>query len=109
MKFIVDAQLPPGLAHWLVECGHEAEHVADIGLHAASDRIIWEHANASKSVIITKDEDFAEEVRRGDEGVSVVWLRVGNTTTKVLLKWLEPRWAQICSLLDNGDRLIEVR
>ena len=37
MKFLVDAQLPPGLARWLVARGHEADHVFDIGLGAASD------------------------------------------------------------------------
>jgi predicted nuclease of predicted toxin-antitoxin system len=28
MKFLVDAQLPPGLCSWLEERGHEAVHVA---------------------------------------------------------------------------------
>jgi predicted nuclease of predicted toxin-antitoxin system len=27
MKFLVDAQLPPGLCRWLQARGHEAEHV----------------------------------------------------------------------------------
>ena len=31
MKFIVDAQLPPALARWLCEQGHQAEHVQDVG------------------------------------------------------------------------------
>jgi len=32
MRFLVDAQLPPALARTLEAGGHEAEHVADIGL-----------------------------------------------------------------------------
>jgi predicted nuclease of predicted toxin-antitoxin system len=37
MRFIVDAQLPPALARWLVRQGHEAEHVADRLLATAPD------------------------------------------------------------------------
>ena len=37
MKFIVDAQLPPALARWLREQGHQAEHVAEAGLREAED------------------------------------------------------------------------
>jgi predicted nuclease of predicted toxin-antitoxin system len=40
MRFLVDAQLPPALARWRAEQGHQAEHVADINLAAASDGTI---------------------------------------------------------------------
>jgi len=32
MRFLIDARLPPALARWLTEQGHEAEHVFDCGL-----------------------------------------------------------------------------
>jgi predicted nuclease of predicted toxin-antitoxin system len=44
MRLLVDAQMPPALARWLTSLGHQAEHVADIGLLAASDLEIWEAA-----------------------------------------------------------------
>jgi len=59
MRFIVDAQLPPALARWLAAQGHEAEHVADHHMAAASDTVIWDFALKAPAVIITKDEDFA--------------------------------------------------
>jgi predicted nuclease of predicted toxin-antitoxin system len=37
MNFLVDAQLPPGLCRWLEARGHEAIHVFEAGLAAASD------------------------------------------------------------------------
>jgi predicted nuclease of predicted toxin-antitoxin system len=40
VKFLVDAQLPPALARWLREAGHEAEHVEDVGLREGSDSAI---------------------------------------------------------------------
>ncbi len=53
MRFLIDAQLPAALARSIAERGHEAEHVGDVGLARASD------AEATGSVIVTKDEDFA--------------------------------------------------
>lgn len=41
MKFLVDAQLPPALAAWIVERGHEAQHVAYIGMVSATDEDLW--------------------------------------------------------------------
>lgn len=64
MKFLVDAQLPPGLAGWVTEKGHEATHVFDIFLTAAEDPEIWDHALESGLIIITKDEDFSERAYR---------------------------------------------
>jgi predicted nuclease of predicted toxin-antitoxin system len=59
MRYLVDAQLPPALARWLVVEGHEAEHVIDRRLETASDREIWDFALETEAVIVTKDEDFA--------------------------------------------------
>ena len=52
-------RLPPALARWLAERGHTAEHVSDLGLQSADDRVLWEYALSAEAVIITKDEDFA--------------------------------------------------
>jgi predicted nuclease of predicted toxin-antitoxin system len=57
MRFLVDAQLPAALARWLAAKGHEAAHVGDLEMQAASDAVIWDYAIASDAAIITKDED----------------------------------------------------
>lgn len=60
-------------------------------------------------MIITKDEDFAEWVRRGRQGPAVVWLRIGNSSNRALQVWLEPLLPVIIRKLESGERLIEVR
>lgn len=55
MRFLVDAQLPPDLAGFLMSCGYEALHVAEIGLFSAEDMQIWERAQTGGFVIVTKD------------------------------------------------------
>ena len=72
MRFLVDAQLPPALARWLADKGHEAAHVGDLGMQAASDAAIWDCAIASSSVVVTKDEDFAQRKVLVGNGPAVV-------------------------------------
>jgi predicted nuclease of predicted toxin-antitoxin system len=109
MKFVVDAQLPPMLARWLRQAGHEAQPVREIGLREAEDFDIWRHALAAGAVIVTKDEDFVGLAQQMVSGPVVIWLRVGNTSNPALMEWLAPRWPQVLAQLAQGHRLIEVR
>ena len=108
MRFIVDAQLPPALARWLVAKGHEAEHVADRDMEAASDAAIWDFALQVVAVIITKDEEFAQRKTLSDEGPAVIWIRLPNTRRRDLLAWFEKMLPDILSALRRGKTLIEV-
>ena len=109
MRFLVDNQLPAALAEWLRQQGHEAEHVLDVQLAQAKDNPIWQRAERHGAVIVSKDEDFAEWVRRGRPGPAVVWLRLGNSTRRELLTWISPRWPTVITRLQEGARLVEVR
>ena len=108
MKFLVDAQLPPALAGWLREAGHEAVHVEDLGLREANDSAIWKHALENGATIVTKDEDFAVRAAQAANTPIIVWLRVGNTTNRVLRAWIEPRLPGVMQLAAQGSRLVEV-
>jgi len=108
VKFLVDAQLPPALTGWVPEAGYDAAHVEDAGLRAAADPAIWAHALQTGAIIVTKDEDFAERSARETTGPVIVWLRVGNTTNRVLRAWIDPRLPGIVQLVGRNNRLIEV-
>jgi predicted nuclease of predicted toxin-antitoxin system len=110
VKFLVDAQLPPALAVWLEQAGQEAAHVRDVGLREADDAAIWDYALQAESAIVTKDEDFVARaaLEMGLTSPTVIWLRVGNTTNRVLIAWIDPRLPRIIELLHQGHRLIEV-
>jgi predicted nuclease of predicted toxin-antitoxin system len=108
MRFLVDAQLPPALARWLVAEGHEATHVGDLGMQAASDAAIWDYALASSSAVVTKDEDFAQRKVLTDNGPVVVWIRLPNTRRRDLLAWFETVLPEILAALARGETLIEV-
>lgn len=109
MNFLVDSQLPPALARWIATQGHTATHVLALGMEAADDSILWQHALAHNQVVISKDEDFVDRwLLRGEE-VPLVWIRKGNCSNRALIEWLEPLWADAVSRLENGERFVELR
>ena len=108
MRFLIDAQLPPGLARWLVAQGYPSDHVNDIGVGPAPDGEIVARARAMKAVIWSKDADFAVRARR-NPGLQVVWLRVGNTSNTSLQAKLVRHLPAIETALREGESLIEIR
>jgi len=109
LRFLVDAQLPPALARALTAGGHVGEHVADVGLLSAADLAIWRYAIDHDAVLITKDEDFSDQVLLGGSAPVVVWVRAGNMTRRQLLDWFDPLLDRVVGMIDSGDRLIELR
>jgi len=109
MKFLVDAQLPPALARLLESHGHVAKHVIDINMHADDDTAIWDYAIEMEMAVVTKDEDFAHRFNQGGPSPVIVWLRVGNTSRRALLQWFQPLLPQVIQLMEQGERLVEVR
>jgi len=108
MTFLIDAQLPPALARWLRDAGHDSRHVEDVSLREANDSDIWKYVLETGAILVTKDEDFATRAAHASTAPVIVWLRFGNASNRALIVWLEPRWPAILQLLDEGHRLIEV-
>jgi predicted nuclease of predicted toxin-antitoxin system len=108
MRFIVDAQLPPALARWIVANGHKAEHVGDRQMAAAPYAAIWELALHTTAAIITKDEDFAQRKLLTGAGPAIIWVRLPNTRRRALIAWFETMFPYMLSALERGETLIEV-
>jgi predicted nuclease of predicted toxin-antitoxin system len=58
VKFLVDENLSPGVAKALVELGHDAVHVRDLGAQGVPDDGIMALAGAQERVIVSADTDF---------------------------------------------------
>ena len=107
-SFLVDEQLPPGLAKRLAELGHAAVHIRDIGLGAASDAAIAKEAADRGAILITKDEDFVVRSNLGQLAVPVVWIRIGNVTNRALWERLSPVLIDILDAIDGSESVVEV-
>jgi len=85
VRFLVDANLPPALARWISEHGHDGIHISETGGQTRSDGSIWAEAVAAGAVIVSKDEDFARRRIVATTGPQVVWVRLGNTRRVTLM------------------------
>lgn len=108
MRFLVDAQLPTALARWIASQGQTAQHVADLQMANASDREIWQEAQETGAVIISKDSDFVTLASLEEECPPVVWIRLGNTRRQALLNWFSPLFPEVLEALEQGEKLIEI-
>jgi len=109
VRFLIDANLPPGLAKWLISEGHPAQHTSDLGIERMPDRAIWERAREIDACIVTKDEDFVLLHALDPTGPAVVWVRIGNATRSILLQRLPGIWPSVVAAIEGGEKIVEVR
>ncbi len=76
MRFLLDANLSPGLGPRLTAAGYDVVHVADVGLLTDLDSTIFDHAATNGHVVIKADTDFSMLLAvRGAARPSVILLR----------------------------------
>ena len=68
------------LAHEFLGCAQ----VRDIGLRAAEDTQIWDHARTQGLAIVSKDTDFRERSYVEGFPPKIIWLDVGNAGTATI-------------------------
>lgn len=82
MKLLFDQNLSPKLPARLADLHPGSEHVLNLGLDQATDEEVWDHARANGFAIVTKDADYPNLVALRGHPPKVIWLRLGNCTTR---------------------------
>jgi predicted nuclease of predicted toxin-antitoxin system len=81
VKLLLDQNRSYRLAGWLQDLFPGTVHVREVGLSAATDQEVWDHAARHGYVIASKDADFHQRSFFYGSPPKVVWLRIGNCTT----------------------------
>jgi predicted nuclease of predicted toxin-antitoxin system len=85
MRFLVDENAGPSVAHWLWEQGHDVYSVYESARGLADDDVILLAFNQNR-ILITSDKDFGEIVyreRRPHRGVILLRLRDERVANKI--------------------------
>jgi predicted nuclease of predicted toxin-antitoxin system len=109
MTIWLDAQLPPSVAAWVqATFGFECHAVRELGLRDAKDASIFQAARDAGAVVMTKDKDFVELLRRLGPPPKVFWLTCGNTSNARLREILARVLPAAMGLLEEGESLVEI-
>jgi predicted nuclease of predicted toxin-antitoxin system len=82
VRLLLDENLSESVLPAIADLYPESLHVRLLGAGGASDDIVWRLAKEHDCVLVTRDEDFLRlSIVRGAPP-KVVWLALGNCTTK---------------------------
>ena len=102
-RFLIDANLPSGIAAWQ---GEKFIHVADID-DEWTDSQIWDYARKNNHTIVTKDYDFSYRIIVSQPPPKIIHLRIGNMKLREFAGFVDQNWITIRSLSD-GHKLVNV-
>jgi predicted nuclease of predicted toxin-antitoxin system len=109
VKFLIDVNLPPSLVRELRAAGHDCDHVSTRLGTDTEDIDIARAANEMGAVLMSKDIDFVDLVRRRVLLTSLVHIRLGNMETKPTCAIIVAQLPQIVAAIELGERVVEIR
>ncbi len=89
MKLLFDQNISYRITKIISNSFPEAKHVNQLGLQNSTDIGIWEYAKRKGFSIVTFDSDYYDlSIVKGCPP-KIIWLRIGNATTKNIARILE--------------------
>ena len=82
MKLLFDENLSPVLPRRVANLFPNSVHVRDVGMKATDDPIVWDYAKDNNFMIVSKDADMHDLSLVFGNPPKVVWLRLGNCSTR---------------------------
>jgi predicted nuclease of predicted toxin-antitoxin system len=103
VRLLFDQNLSFRLARVLDDVYPGSAHVRPLGMDQADDIVIWQYAAANGFVIVSKDSDFYQRSQLYGPPPKVVWLRVGNGSTREVADLLRSRVADVEAFADDDS------
>ena len=82
MKLLLDQNISFRITNKIQDIFPGSKQVRDLGLENSKDSIIWNYAKENGFCIVSFDGDFYDLGLIKGSSPKVIWLRLGNTSTK---------------------------
>jgi predicted nuclease of predicted toxin-antitoxin system len=82
VKLLFDENLSFKLPLLLADLFPDSVHVRDVGMKAIDDPIVWDYAKDNNFLIVSKDADMHDLSLVFGNPPKVIWLRLGNCSTR---------------------------
>lgn len=108
MRFLIDNALSPLVAEILHEAGHEANHVRDYGMQAASDEEIFARAGREDRVIVSADTDFGTllALRDSEKPSVIIFRRLSGRRPEDQARLLLDQLPELKEHLESGSVVV---
>ena len=84
MILLFDQNLSHHLVTALGDDYPDSKHVRNVGMKDAPDTEVWNYAKAHGFMIVSKDSDFHQRSLLLGSPPKVIWVRLGNCSTKAV-------------------------
>jgi len=106
MRFIIDAQLPISLSHWIQDEGFYSLHTLELpDKNKTTDKQINKLSIKENLIVITKDSDFFDSFLINKEPFKLLLVSTGNIGNKKLLTIFENNFKLIVRHFENNSVL----
>ena len=103
MNLLFDQNISYRITQLLGDIFPESKQVRNLKLENSTDRLIWDYAKENDYCIVTFDSDFYDLSLVRGSPPKIIWLRMGNTSTKSLEKIIRENEILIKEFLENSD------
>lgn len=103
MRLLLDQNLSYKNCKQISDVFEDVKHVSDLGLIAADDITIWNFAKNNNYSIVTFDSDFIDISALHGFPPKIIWLRIGNSSTKNTVDFIKKNAEPLRDFLVNNE------
>ncbi len=110
MKIIIDAQISPAIAAWINRTFNDIQAISarSVKLQFAIDSEIYTYAKENGYVIMSKDDDFLNQLQKHGSPPALIWITSGNTSNAKMREILTSTLPKVKNLIEKGEPIVEI-